>query len=77
MDKLNFMFDAKQFAAAFVPVTNDSSAASRQAAAVVWLEGSTGAARSGADLGHGETDAVQAATRAVLGVRVKLAPRAA
>jgi hypothetical protein len=53
MDKLNFMFDAKQFAAAFVPGAAESNPASTQAVGVVWLEGSTGVARAEADLGHG------------------------
>jgi hypothetical protein len=74
MDKLNFMFDAKQFAAAFAPIAADSSPASSQAVAVAWLEGSTGVARAGADAA---TDAATAANRAVRGVRVSLAPRAA
>lgn len=43
MDKLNVMFDAKQFAAAFDASRDDSSAARNQLDATVWLQGNVAA----------------------------------
>jgi hypothetical protein len=47
MDKLNFMFDAKQFAAEFGAASGDSSAARSEPDVMMWLEGGVGPAGAG------------------------------
>ncbi len=54
MDKLNFMFDAKQFAAEFGAARADSSAARSEPDVMIWLEGGVGSAGAGFAWGHGQ-----------------------
>ena len=55
MDKLNLMFDAKKFAAAFGTAREDSSAARNQPDAMVWLQGDE-AAGTGFTWGCGQVN---------------------
>jgi hypothetical protein len=54
MNKLNSMFDAKHFAAAFGAAKDDSSAARSEPDVTMWLEGGVGSAGAGFTWGHGK-----------------------
>jgi hypothetical protein len=54
MDKLSLMFDAKQFAAAFGAVRDDSSAARSEQEAMLWLERGVGLAGARVAWGQGQ-----------------------
>ncbi len=54
MNKLSFMFDAKQFAAAFDAARGDSSAERSEPDIMMWLEGGVGSAGAGFAWGHGQ-----------------------
>jgi hypothetical protein len=54
MNKLSFMFDANQFAAAFGAARDDSSAARSERDVMMWLEGGVGSAGAGFAWGHGQ-----------------------
>jgi hypothetical protein len=54
MDKLSFMFDAKQFAAEFLAARDNSHAARSEPDVMMWLEGGVGSAGPGFAWGHGQ-----------------------
>jgi hypothetical protein len=54
MDKLSFMFDAKQFAAEFRAARADSGAARSEPDVMMWLEGGVGSAGAGFAWGRGQ-----------------------
>jgi hypothetical protein len=54
MDKLSFMFDAKQFAAQFRAARDDSGSARSEPEVMMWLEGGVGRAGAGFAWGHGQ-----------------------
>jgi hypothetical protein len=54
MDKLSFMFDAKQFAAQFRAARDDPGSARGAPDVMMWLEGGVGTAGAGFAWGHGQ-----------------------
>ena len=54
MDKLSFMFDAKQFAAEFRAARDNPRAAPSEPGVMMWLEGGVGSAGAGFAWGHGQ-----------------------
>jgi outer membrane immunogenic protein len=53
-DKLNLMFDPRQFAAEFAVAPNDEAAPRSQADATMWLQGNVGGAGTGFPWGSGQ-----------------------
>jgi hypothetical protein len=54
MDKLSFIFDAKQFAAQFRAVREDSGIPRSEPEVMMWLEGGVGSAGAGFAWGRGQ-----------------------